>query len=153
MVELLTNVRVWVQRLSFPTARQGWEDRVICSVVTVTPDAILVPHEGVSLVNLQPSEAHPGELVLLVGIIRDIFSSLEISSKNKMFSRNPRPLYRKYYGNWIKKIFFKVRSLWGLKNHLENCFFRTLCLWDVSGHPTKKLSVIDQAWKRPRWQG
>lgn len=79
---------------------------MICSVVSVTPDITLGPREGVSLANLQLSETHPRDPALLVGIIRDIFSSLEISSKNKMFSRDPRILYRKYCGNLNKKIFF-----------------------------------------------
>lgn len=48
----------------------------------LTPDAILVPHAGGTLVNLQPSEAQTGGAALVVGIIRDILSSLDISSKN-----------------------------------------------------------------------
>lgn len=84
------------RRHPFPTAREGPEALIICSVVSVTPDAMLVPHEGGILVNLQPSEAHTGDPTLLVGIIRDIFSSLEISSKHKMFSRKHKPPCRKY---------------------------------------------------------
>lgn len=153
MVELPTNVKFGVRCLSFPMAHQGWEARAICSVVSVTPDAILLPREGISLVNLQPSEAHPGDPALLVAMIRDIFSCLEVSSKNKMFSRNSRPLYRKYCGNLIKNFFFKVRPLWGLRNHLKNCSSEYYVFEMFVGHPIRKSSVVDQAWKRPRWQG
>ena len=109
--------------LSFPTARQGWEGLVICSLVSVTPDAILVFREGVILVNLQPSKAHTEDPALLVGIIRDIFSSLEISSKDKMFSRNPRSLYRKYCGNLIKILFFKL-DLYGAQKAISETVFQ-----------------------------
>jgi hypothetical protein len=50
-------------------------------VFDVATDAILVPPEGVILINLQLSEPSAGDPALIVGIITDIFSSPEFFFK------------------------------------------------------------------------